>query len=269
MEPLPVIGLALLGVLVGALGTLIGAGGGFLLLPLLVFIYPRESPALLTAISLTVVFVNAFSGSVAYARMRRTDVRTGLVFAAAGLPGAILGALTTRFLSHRIFDPLLGGVLVLSAGFVLLRPPLEQTTSPSQRTRTLVERDGTVHVYSPRVGLGALLSLGVGFVSSLLGIGGGIIHVPLMVYLLRFPTHVATATSHFILAILALTAVLVHAATGGLGPALGRILPLAAGVLVGAQIGAWLSSRIHGRWIMISLALALGSVGVRLLFFTR
>jgi uncharacterized membrane protein YfcA len=254
-----------LGLAVGAIGTLIGAGGGFVLLPVLVLLYPQDSPALLTAISLTVVCANATSGSIAYRRMGRIDVRAGLWFAAAGLPGAVLGALLTHRLDHRLFDPLLGGVLLMGAGFILLSPTSERREATSG-TRTLVERDGTTHIYTPRLTLGALLSVGIGFLSSLVGIGGGIIHVPVMVYLLGFPTHIATATSHFVLAILALSAVITHAATGTLGPVIGRLLPIIIGVLAGAQFGAWASSRIHGRWILRGLAIALAIVGVRLLF---
>jgi uncharacterized membrane protein YfcA len=259
------LGLAALGVAVGALGTLIGAGGGFVLLPLLVFLYPHEPPAILTGISLAVVFVNALSGSVAYARMRRIDFGAGLVFAAAGLPGSIVGAWATHALDHRVFDPLLGAVLILGAILVSTLRVKEARIGAVNATRTLTESDGTVHHYRPRIALGAALSVVVGFVSSLLGIGGGILHVPAMVYLLGFPVHVATATSHFVLAILAFSGVLVHAREGTLAPGLDRTLPLAVGVLIGAQLGARLSSRIHGRWILRSLALALASVGVRLL----
>lgn len=258
-----------LGLAVGALGTLIGAGGGFLLVPVLVLLYPRDSPAILTSISLAVVFVNAFSGSIAYARMGRIDYRSGLIFAIAGLPGAVFGALMTMQLDRGTFDPLLGGVLVLAAALVLVRPGHDSSAEPSSGRRTLVESDGTAHVYTPRTGLGAWLSLGVGFLSSLLGIGGGIIHVPVMVYALGFPIHVATATSHFVLALLAFAAVAVHASDGALNGSWDRIVPLALGVLVGAQIGAWFSSKVHGRWILRFLALALGSVGIRLLFFSR
>ena len=105
----------------------------------------------------------------------------------------------------------------------------------------------------------------VGFLSSLLGIGGGIIHVPVLSQLLGFPVHVATATSHFVLAIMALAGSLVHLATGELRPGLGRVAALAAGVLIGAQVGARLSSRVHGVWIMRGLAVALGFVGLRIL----
>ena len=266
MIPLHAVGYGVLGVVVGVFGTLIGAGGGFLLLPALVLLNPQEPAATLTAISLAIVCANATSGSIAYARMRRIDYRSAVAFALAGLPGSILGAWSTQYLDRRLFDPLLGGVLIAGALVILLNPPREQVARDARATRTLVERDGTVHAYTPRMGVGIAISVAVGFVSSLLGIGGGIIHVPVMVYVLGFPTHVATATSHFVLAILSLAGVIEHVREGTLLPALGRIVPLAAGVLVGAPLGARLSSRIHGRWIMRGLAVALVVVGMRLLF---
>jgi uncharacterized membrane protein YfcA len=265
MSLVPLLGFIVLGMIVGAFGTLIGAGGGFLLLPLLLFLYPHERPSVLTGISLAVVFVNALSGSAAYARMRRIDLRAGLVFAAAGLPGAVLGAMATNRLDRRVFDPLLGAVLLAGAMVVFFRPHQAIRPLSSTGNRTLVELDGTVHHYKPRILLGAALSVLVGFLSSLLGIGGGILHVPIMAYLLGFPVHVATATSHFVLAILALTGALTHVADGTLRGGLDRALPISAGALLGAQGGARLSSRLHGHWILRSLAVALAAVGVRLL----
>src|SRR6266487_818347 len=95
---LPWLGLLLLGIAVGAFGTLIGAGGGFLLVPILLLLYPNDSVETITTISLAVVFLNATSGSIAYARMGLIDYRTGAIFAAAGAPGAVLGALATGWL---------------------------------------------------------------------------------------------------------------------------------------------------------------------------
>jgi uncharacterized membrane protein YfcA len=264
MTPLDAFGDVLLGLLVGTLGTLIGAGGGFILLPILVFIDPHAPPETLTAISLAVVCVNASSGSLAYARIRRIDFRSGLIFTAAGMPGAVFGAWVTQVLDRRVFDPLLGVILIASACLVAFVPEQKTEVQAEHATRTLIERDGTTHMYAPRIGLGALVSLGVGFLSSLLGIGGGILHVPVMVYLLGFPTHVATATSHFVLAGLSLAGVLVHWREGTLIPALERILPIVVGVLIGAPLGARLSSHLHGRWILRSLAAALALVGIRL-----
>ena len=260
-----VVGYGALGVVVGAFGTLIGAGGGFLLIPMLVFLHPHEPAANLTAISLAVVCANSMSGSLAYARLGRIDVRSALLFSLAGLPGAILGAWTTRAIDRRLFDPLLGATLVLGAIAVLVRQRKPAPAAPGRVTRQVRERDGTLHVYSPRIGLGMLVSAGVGWLSSMLGIGGGILHVPAMVYLLGFPAHVATATSHAVLAMLSLAAVVVHATDGTLAPVLDRVLPIGAGALLGAQIGARVSTRVQGRWILRGLALGLIVVGARLL----
>ncbi len=257
------------GFLVGIFGTLIGAGGGFILAPLLLLLYPQEPAGIITCISLAVVFFNAASGSVAYARMRRIDYRTGLLFSAATVPGAVLGALTTTFIPRREFDLVFGVLMLLVAAFLLFPMPAA-AKGPANAirrgtTRTLIERDGTTHTYTFSSGLGLALSGAVGYLSSLLGTGGGIIHVPALIRLLNFPVHVATATSHFILAIMALSGTLVHVAAGSFTHGIRRTLVLSAGVLLGAQFGAQLSGRVHGNWIVRLLALALAFAGVRIL----
>ncbi len=260
--------LILLGFAVGAYGTLIGAGGGFVLMPVLLLLYPDEPRELLASISLAVVFVNALSGSCAYAKMRRIDYRSGVLFSAATIPGAILGALTTASLPQKTFDAVLGLFMIAASSFLIVRPEREGIKREKRPmyslTDTVVETDGTEHVitYNPVLGVG--LSLFVGFASSLLGIGGGIIHVPVLVYLLDFPVHVATATSHFILAVMSLTGTAVHVATGTFSKGIHRTIFLAAGVLLGAQLGAFLSQRIHGSWLIRGLAVALGLAGVRI-----
>ncbi len=110
-------------------------------------------------------------------------------------------------------------------------------------------------------------SLGVGFVSSFLGIGGGVIHVPLLVCALGFPTHVATATSHFILAVMADTGTVTHLVRGSFahGHGLRRAVAPSAGVFAGAQLGARLSLRLRSALIQQLLALALLLLAARLL----
>jgi uncharacterized protein len=257
------------GFIIGAYGTLIGAGGGFVLVPMLILLYPQEAPEVITSISLAVVFFNALSGSLAYMRMKRVDYRSGLLFSAATIPGAILGALTTSSIPRPLFDILLGVLLIAASLFLMFhsheRNGQGESILRGGLIRNLTEADGTTHTfsYSPTVGIG--LSLVVGYVSSLLGIGGGIIHVPALVHLLNFPVHVATATSHFILAIMALTGTGVHIATGAFHHGIRRTIALAIGVLIGAQLGALLSSRVRGVWIIRGLAIALGLVGIRIL----
>jgi uncharacterized protein len=259
--------LVLLGFGVGVFGTLVGAGGGFILTPILLVLYPHDSPRTITAISIAVVFCNASSGSIAYARQRRIDYRSGLVFAFATLPGSIVGALAVGSVSRRAFDALMTAVLVGIAAWLFVGARVEHEPEHRRGTlRLIVDREGTEHAYRVPVVLGAVLSVAVGFVSSFLGIGGGIIHVPLLVQVLGFPVHIATATSHFVLAAMSGAATVTHALRGSyrVGHGLRRSLALSAGVIVGAQVGARVSLRLSGRLIQYLLAGALLILALRL-----
>lgn len=266
------LGLAALGMGVGCYGTLIGAGGGFVLMPVLLLLYPGQSPELLTSISLAVVFFNALSGSEAYALMKRIDYRSGVIFSAAAIPGAVLGALNTAYVPRRLFDIIFGILLLGASVFLGLRGHPSAAghrvmfAGGGATVRHLVDAHGTRYEYSFNLYLGIGISVAVGYVSSFLGIGGGIIHVPALSYFLNFPVHIATATSHFILAVMALAGTTVHILTGTFAHGVHRMIVLAVGVVLGAQIGARLSEKMQGRWIMRSLALALAIVGVRILF---
>jgi uncharacterized membrane protein YfcA len=131
---------------------------------------------------------------------------------------------------------------------------------------TLVDRAGETYEYRVPVIRGAVYSLEVGFLSSFLGIGGGVIHVPLLVRALGFPTHVATATSHFVLAVMAGTGTITHVVSGSFHhQGLRRTLALSIGVVTGAQLGAHISLRLHGRVIHWLLTAALVALSVRLL----
>lgn len=268
------LGLVALGFAVGGYGTLIGAGGGFVLMPILLLLYPKDSPSQLTAISLAVVFFNALSGSGAYAKMKRIDYRAGLMFALATVPGAIIGALTTSIISRRLFDGIFGIFMIAIGAVMFAKPKSEEHErrricnpfEPFLTTHVLCGADGCTYRYTYNPAMGVGLSFFVGYLSSFLGIGGGIVHVPAMAYLLNFPVHVATATSHFVLAIMAFTGSAVHVGMGSFHHGVHRTAALAVGVVGGAQLGAFFSNKIKGAWIIRSLALALSLVGIRILF---
>ena len=267
-----------LGILVGAFGTLIGAGGGFILVPILLLLYPNEDTELITSISLAVVFFNALSGSWAYSRMGRIDYKSGMIFAAATIPGAILGAVSTAYVPRHAFDIFFGIVMIGGGIFLWLSARDAHPSDHRQQTqrsesgaaaqlivRDLVDADGTRYHYAYNPVLGIALSILAGFFSSLLGVGGGFIHVPAMTHLLNFPVHIATATSHFVLAVMSITGTLVHVANGVFVHGLRRTAFLAVGVVLGAQVGAYMSNRIGGKAIIQGLAIALLFVGVRLI----
>jgi uncharacterized membrane protein YfcA len=260
--------LVLLGLAIGAFGTLIGAGGGFILTPILLLLYPQAPPEVITSISLAVVLCNALSGSIAYARMRRIDYRSGVVFALATIPGAILGAMVIRFIPRGPFDILFGVLLVVFAVYIVVRQ-VGKGQAPAQLRRGWTRRSikdvyGYEYEYSFNLNLGLAISFGVGFVSSLLGIGGGFIHVAMLVQVLSFPAHIATATSLFILVTTALTGTAVHVVAGDFSDGVLTALCLAVGVIAGAYVGAHIAPKVRGLVIVRMMAVAVGLVGVRL-----
>jgi uncharacterized protein len=268
-SPTIAVGLVLLGVAVGAFGTIVGSGGGFILTPILLLLYPHEQAATITAISLTAVFFNAASGSAAYAHQRRIDYRSGVLFAAAALPGSVAGALVVGSVSRSMFDLLMAIVLLVLAAWLLIGEPGGPRRPHGRLThRTLTDRYGTAYDYDVPLRRGIAYSTVVGFASSFLGIGGGVIHVPLLVRALGFPTHLATATSHFVLAIVAGGGALTHAVAGSFahGDGVRRAAALSIGVVAGAQLGARASLRASGRSVELLLGGALVVLAVRLLF---
>lgn len=241
------------GFIAGAFGTLVGAGGGFIAMPILLMFYKDMSPVTLTAVSLAMICGNSVSGSIAYARMKRVNYRAGLLFALTAVPGSIIGAVIVDYLPRHEFYVFFGIVLLLVSIYLIAQPG-----------KLKESHEGAAHKFDLRVGI--ISSFFVGVLSSLLGLGGGIIHVPVMIYLLGFPVHIATATSHFVLAIMTFSATVFHVVSGDLTGRFLMALGLIAGVIPGAQLGAWASSKIGGKGIVRGLAIALLIAAARILW---
>ena len=195
------------------------------------------------------------------------------MFALFTIPGSILGVLTTQFIPRHLFNILFGILLVLLAIYLLFRnnETIKAVAIDNEQRRwkhrELVDAGGTKYSYTYNQNRGIIISILVGYISPVLGIGGGIIHVPALIQWLQFPVFIATATSHFILAIMATVSVIVHAIKGSYADPkiLHMVIGLTIGVIPGAQIGAWLSHKIKGHTIIRVLAICLGLVGVRIL----
>ena len=230
--------------------------------------YPNDPPTVITSISLTVAFFNALSGSIAYFRLKRVDIKSGLLFALTAVPGAILGAYLINYLNREVFQYIFGSLLLLVSLYLLLRPG--QRVSGGflqmwQTSRHITDRQGTAYNYSYNLPLGMFIAFFVGIIAGLLGIGGGIIHVPMLTQILTFPAHVATATSHFIVAITTFSAIDTHLVNQTFASDYTVALVLSAGAVVGAQFGAFLSHKVSGTIIIRLLALGLIIVALRLL----
>ena len=246
-----VAGFLALGILVGLLGALLGIGGGMVIVPLLVFAWHYE-PQLAIGTSVLVVLMNAVSGTWGYIRQKKACVDAALKFAVATVPGAFLGSYAAEYLQGRLF------YLVFGAFFVLAAINMYRKANKEAAGKTAGE---VPEVYNWK--LGVLCSVGVGFLASILGIGGGIVHVPFMVYVLHFPVHVAIATSTCILAVSSLAGLVSHAMLGHIVWSSG--LAIGVGAFIGAQGGVALAQRLQSGMLMKLASVLVLITGVKFL----
>ena len=254
--------LFLVGVGVGCFGALVGLGGGLIMVPLfmLTMMPPHGSTfdnvQQVIGTSLFGVMLNALSGSWAYWKSKLIMFRAAIPFALATVPGAFAGGYLSEYFSGPGFSITFGGTLILLAGFMYWKSRAKRPTTP------MSEFDPQSANFS--LWTGVFLSFFVGFLSSILGIGGGVIHVPMMMFILGFPAIIATATSTFVLMISALIGVVSHAA-------LGHILWIPAlavgfGAIAGAQIGVKIAKKSKPKFILQLLCIAMVIVGLQLIW---
>ena len=255
-----------IGLLAGTWGSLIGAGGGFIIVPLMLFIDRALIPSAVTAISLVAVFANGLSGATAYARLKRIDYKTGAIFLIATLPGGVAGALVVNYLALDMFEIAFGILLIIVALYVFIKPlrPNKTTVVPTGMSRQLTDIDGDKYEYSVSFVKGVPIVFVVGFLAGMLGVGGGIFNVPAFVILLGIPIKIATATSQFILTGTSLAANITNLIEGDLWGYWPAAIALALGAIIGGQLGARISQKFGSIWLTRALSIGLLVVGIRL-----
>ncbi|WP_380026400.1 sulfite exporter TauE/SafE family protein [Effusibacillus consociatus] len=256
--------LFLIGGLAGFAGSIVGLGGGFIMIPFLIFLFDAE-PELIIGTSMAVLFVNSISSTLAYSRQKKIDFQSGAWFALLMVPGSIVGAMLAEAFSGKIFYVVFGLFLMAVSIFLLVKPnqPVRNFL-PATVTREFTDAKGETFTYSFHRGFGMAVSFLTGFVSSLLGIGGGSIMVPTMVLLLSFPPHIATATSMFTIMLSSLVGTISHIALGNV--VWMQALYLAPGAFLGGQLGARVAAKLPAKTILRILAVTLILVAIRLIF---
>jgi uncharacterized membrane protein YfcA len=261
-------GLFAIGIAIGGYGTVVGIGGGPLLVPILHFLYawPIED---VVASSLFVVLLNATSGSIGYARQKRIDVKGAVALSLAAMPGAVLSGLVHHLVKIPFFDGMFGVFLVVLAGYTILRVDKFDQAQPRRRRSTaglrhvvLVDAFRKRYDFHSDQTLGITLNLVLGFLSGFLGIGGGVLQVPILVFLLDYPIHIATATSHFVTMLTAAFALAPNVVLGNVH--FWATSWLALGVVLGAQVGAELAQKLRSKVILYLFAVILLAFAVKL-----
>jgi uncharacterized membrane protein YfcA len=250
-----------IGLVAGLLGSMLGVGGGFLIVPMLTLALHLPIKVAIAS-SLVAIVANSCTASGMYTRTRLTNIKLGLLLETATIPGAIIGGFTAAFIAPSILSALFGFMLIYAAYTMLARPyfmtednlTADNSSDPNNAHASLTSSLADSY-YDPNmnkivaykvthtsVGLGT--SFLAGILSSLLGVGGGLINVPVMHLIMGVPMKAAIATSTLIITITAATGALIYHYQGQVYPFI--IAPLAIGIVIGSRIGVELTQRSGG-----------------------
>lgn len=259
------------GAMAGALGVALGLGGGIFLVPFLTLAlgFPLKSAA---AISLATVIATSSAVTAQRTGNQLINLRVGMVLEAATTIGSLLGGITAQLVAESVLNRLFGVVAVAVAAVMLGRVNkrnviLDPTVDPGRLGGRFYEDEsrGIVSYRIKRLPLALFVSFIAGNVSSLLGIGGGIIKVPVLNAWCGMPLRAAAATSALMIGVTATGGAIIYYGRGDLQPLLAA--PAVLGVQAGSLVGARLASTASVKWLKLLMAVLLVIVAV--LMFVR
>ena len=270
-----------MGLAVGFISGMFGIGGGFLMTPLLIFI--GIPPAVAVASVASHIAASSFTGALNYWRRRAIDVALGLMLLSAGIVGTGTGVwLFTVLRALDQLDLVIGVsyVLLLSTvGILMINESLRAELRARRGQPATLRRPGShnwVHglplkmrfkrskIYVSAIpvwGIGFI----IGFVGAIMGIGGGFLLVPMLIYVLRVPTATVIGTSMVLTLVTMASATVMHAATNHLVDAVLALILMVGGV-IGAQFGARAGQAMRGERLRLLLGLLVLAVGLRFAF---
>jgi len=268
-----------MGAAVGFLSGLFGVGGGFLITPLLIFY--NIPPAIAVATGANQVIASSFSGALSHMKRGTLDFKLGFVLLAGGIVGSTAGVYVFSVLRSLgqldLFISLLYVVLLGSVGGLMLFESVNALRASRSGAAPTLKKSGQ-HNWIHRLPLKMrfrtsklfvsvipVLALGaaIGFLSSIMGVGGGFIMVPALIYLLRVPTNVVVGTSLFQIIFTSGYTTLIHASTNYTVDIMLALLLMIGGV-AGAQYGAKAGQKLRGEQLRALLALLVLAVAIRL-----
>ncbi|WP_116134907.1 sulfite exporter TauE/SafE family protein [Tropicimonas sp. IMCC34043] len=268
-----------LGGLVGVLSGMFGVGGGFLITPLLFFI--GVPPVVAVATGANQIVASSFSAVLTHWRRKAVDIRMGVVLQVGGLIGSALGMVLFNYLkslgqvdllitlSYVVFLGAVGSLMFIES-VVALRRSRKQSDAPRPQRR----QRNWVHTWPLKMRFRTsglyisvippiMVGMAVGVLAAIMGVGGGFIMVPAMIYILGMPTKVVIGTSLFQIILVAGFATLLHAVTNHTVDMVLAVLLLVGGV-VGAQFGTQIGARLKAEQLRVLLATLVLLVCVKL-----
>jgi len=247
---------------VAIVAVMTGVGGGVFFVPLLTLAY-MFAPAHAVGTSLLAIIFSGISATVGYSRHNLVFYKTGIVLAITTVPGSIVGAFLTSVLSGSVLGLTLGGFLIVVGVQMAYRSKILRRKKAEQSDRKVVWVENELFADKSRFLTAFGLSFFSGLLSGLLGIGGGLLLVPIMSLVLLMPIHVVVATSMFTMIFTSFSGVIQHWSLGNVDFVFGLLI--AVGAVVGAQVGSWVCKRVSGEYLQAIFAFLLIVISVQMI----
>ena len=242
MEPILLLSLIIIGLLAGVLGALFGIGGGIIIIPMLTIFYGM-SAADAAAVSLIGIVATSVGGTLYYMENKVTNIRLGLLLEISTVIGSMIGVFLALALESWIIMLVFSAVLTLTAIKMLLNPFMDVTgTEDGEFSYNDLRTGETIRYDIEHKGIGFSSCVLAGIISSLTGVGGGLIKVPIMNMVMKVPMKAATATSSYMIGITAFSGSILYFLSGHVD------LEMAAFVAIGTFLGAVIGSHLSRRF---------------------
>jgi len=260
----------LIGILTAFVGSIAGLGGGIILVPSLFLMnhispsFAWATPQTIVGISLVTMIFTALSSSLTYIKGRRVDYQTGILFLIGSIPGGIIGSRLNAYFDVDVFTLYFGLLMIIVSSLLFINKSVfKREVRPNQKSVKTVELAGERYHYKVSVIPAIILSLVVGVLSGLFGIGGGSIMVPAMMLLFGIPTHIATATSMFMIFFVSISGTITHFVQGHI--LWEYVILFIPGAWIGGRLGAKVNQMLPGKTLEWILRILLIIVGLRMI----
>lgn len=258
----------LIGVAAGMIGSIVGLGGGIFFVPALLYFANAYMPGSMSAqmaaaTSLLVIGVTALSSSISYLKQKKVDVQSALLFFIGSAPGALVGVYLNTLLPLKGFTLLFGIFQLCMFVLMMVKDKLKPRNIRWAVQRTFVDNEGIEYEYGYNKWSAILIAFFVGITSSLFGVGGGVLMVPAMIILFRFPPHIATATSMLVIFFSAVIGSFTNVLNGHVNWL--YAIMLAPGAWAGGKLGAIAASRMKGKTIVVLLRVLILGIAIQMI----
>lgn len=274
IDPILTINFYVIALFAGILGSLLGIGGGLVIVPVLTVIFDIPIHTAIGA-SITAVVATSITSASSYVKEGLSNIRLGMFLEAGTTLGTLTGAIVAASISNNFLFIIFACLMVYSAYSMFrsrgIKNEFNELASQNDKLANILRLDGEyfdtklkspVHYYVRRTPIMLGVSYTAGILSGLLGVGGGVIKVPALVRICRLPIKAASATSNFMMGMTGAASALVYLRNDFIDPYIAA--PVALGTLCGSLIGVRVMKRVNSSTLRLAFSVILAIVSIEL-----